>query len=245
MTEAEQGHESVSDDTNTSSIDLEVIRDAKQNAEWIDANLDVWQQETGITLDREVSEFGYPVIDLRDQAPIVAMDVLRQVGGSADVVYHGMHNNEFRRGAGMPDVTTLDALDPEFSHQPEGRKAVYATKLLEGGLAHAVLEHRPSDQDPETGETYAISMNRTPDGKILELSPQIASDLEAGVDRFTDGLLYILPASAFTDTPNSDHEVFAQDKVAPLAVVRVGASLGPVIVTPNSYSVRHGNEYQD
>lgn len=241
-TQAEADDQSQKQESVTPS--LEVIQTNKQNSEPINAAIDQWQSQTGITLEREVTEFGYPLVDLRDQAPLVALDVLRELNGTNDVVFHGMHDNDFRRQAGMPDVTTHNALDPSYSHQPEDQKAVYATKYLEGGLAHAVLEHRPSDQDPQTGETYAISMNRTPEGKTLEISPKIATDLEQGVDRFTDGLLYVLPASAFTDTPNSDHEVVAREKVVPLAVFQVGRNLGPVVVNPTTYSVRQGNEYQ-
>ena len=224
---------------------LEVMQANQRNSEPVVSALDRWQTQTGITLDREVSEFGYPIVDLRDQAPLVAMDVLREVQGSMDVVFHGMHNNDFRRSAGMPDVAIHDALDPRHSHQPEDRKAVYATKLLDGGITHAVLEHRLSDQDPQTGETYALSMNRTSEGKTIEVSSKIAADLEAGENRFTDGLLYVLPAAAFSDTPNSDHEVFAQEKVVPLAVVRVGRGLGPLVVNTDTYSVRTGNAYSD
>lgn len=224
---------------------LEAIQKAQRDSQPIDTALNSWQKQTGIGLDREVSEYGYPIVDLLDQAPLVALDVLREIGASANVVYHGVHNNEFRRGAGMPEVAAWDALDPSLSHQPDKEPSVYASRLLEGGLAHAVLEHKFSDQDPESGETYAISMNRSPGGKILEVSAQIAGGLERGEDRFTDGLLYILPADAFSDTPNSDQEVYARDKVVPLAVVRVGRNLGPTIVNPSTYAVREGNEYRD
>jgi hypothetical protein len=50
---------------------------------------------------------------------------------------------------------------------------------------------------------------------------------------FTDSLLYILPAHEFEANPDSDHEVVANKSVHPVAVVRVGAELGLIVVQPD------------
>ena len=45
-------------------------------------------------------------------------------------------------------------------------------------------------------------------------------------------------ASKFVPNPRSSHEVVAQEKVAPLVVVRVGYAIGTKLVTPGKYYIR-------
>lgn len=203
----------------------------------IDDQIKDWQTESGKELKVEISEFGYPVVDLSQEQPKDAMDFLRFIASQQEVVFHGMHDNEFRRQAGMPDVAPWKSLDPALSHQPKGRKAVYATKSLEGGIAHATIEHKASDI--RDGETYSLKMNSV-GSKIIEVSPQLHERIQQGGEVFTDGLLYVLPAETFHDTNNSNHEVNTQQQVKPLLVVKIGISLGRSVITPESTEVRGG-----
>lgn len=201
----------------------------------IDEQIQEWQTESGKELKVEMSEFGYPIVDLSQTLPEDAMSFLRFIEQKQEVVYHGMHNNEFRRQAGMADVVPWMSLDPALSHQPEGRKAVYATKSLEGGIAHATIEHKP--EDIHDGETYALKMNPK-DGKLIEVSPQLQERIQQGGEVFTDGLLYVLPAESFQDSKNSSQEVNSSQKTKPLMVVRVGKTIGRAVITSDIIETR-------
>ncbi|MDQ5943637.1 MAG: hypothetical protein QG675_405 [Patescibacteria group bacterium] len=203
----------------------------------VESQIQQWQTESGKELKVEMSEFGYPIIDLSQTPPEDAMDFLRFIASQQEVVYPGMHDNEFRRQAGMPDVAPWETLDPSLSHQPEGRKAVYATKSLEGGIAHAAIEHKTSDIND--GETYSLKMNSI-GSRIVEVSPQLHERIQEGGEVFTEGLLYVLPAEPFHDTKDSNHEVKTQKKVRPVLVVKIGGSLGRSVITPESTEVRGG-----
>jgi hypothetical protein len=199
--------------------------------------LTAWQTESGKTLNIEQSEHGYPVVDLRGEDPDQVLAILERVDARVGPTYHGMHNNDFRRAAGLSEVEPWAALDPALSHQPEGRKAVYSTESLAGAIVHATLEHKIEDRNPVSGETYSLMPN--PDGgRFVEVSPQLAEALNRGEERFTGGLLYLLPRDSFQRSAGTSHEMASQERVRPLAVVRIGKELGVRLVNRNTISVR-------
>ncbi len=193
-----------------------------------------WERISGQHIEAQTSEHGYPVLDLTGGDPATNLMLLRILDRSEEYVYHGMQNNEFRRAAGMPEVDTWESLDPSLSHQAEGRKRVYATRRLDGGLTHALIEHRFRDANPNGGQTYALKPLRSEDGRTVEFSPALADAMGRGEVPFVDGLLYILPSSEFEANPDTDHEVVANHQVYPVAVVRVGKEFGPLVVQPDN-----------
>jgi hypothetical protein len=191
-----------------------------------------WQSEHHVAFGVEIGEHGYPVVDLRTLEANMALGFLTTLDAVVCPAYHGMHNSTLRRETGLPEVGIWGCLDPQFSHQPPERKAVYATTSLKGGLVHALLEARPEDIHPVSGETYSLQLLPEPGGSFVEVSPPLAAALRNGEQRFTDGLLYVLPADRFSPHPASSHEVISKEKVTPLAVIRVGKTLGAEIITP-------------
>ncbi|MEI7818520.1 MAG: hypothetical protein WCI47_00170 [bacterium] len=220
----------------TSQSEQAAINEARSKS-IVDALQD-WQKErTDNPIDIETSEFGYPVIDLESLSPNDALALLRQLDPTRSFVYHGMHNNELRRNAGMPDVQAFENLDPAHSHQTgEGRQLVYATSKLEGGLTHAILEHREADLNGD--ETFALKPNKGEEGQTIELSPSLEVAMANEALPFTNGLLYILPSESFTKNLNSDHEVTADTKVVPIAVIKIAANMGPLMVNQKTVETR-------
>lgn len=226
------------------TTELRKTAELNQAREVVSRAVDSLDPALRVQLGTERGPSDYPVLNAQSLQPEVAMQLLRQLASTGDYVYHGMHNNEFRRQAGMPDVELYDALDPSASHQDGPRKAVYATTSLEGGLTHALVEHRPEDVGEVSQQTYALKPSRSADGRTVEVSPQLAAAIERGEAPFTDGLLYILPKSQFQREVGSDgllasdHEMVTRERVEPVAVVHVGAALGTQVVRPESVEVR-------
>lgn len=214
--------------------DLREIAERQSQSGELLGRVEAWQEATGQKVDVEIGEHGYPILDLTSGDAEQNLAMLRAMDPDGQYVYHGMQNNEFRRDAGMPDVAAWESLDPKLSHQEEGRKRVYATTRLDGGLTHALIEHRFRDANLNGGQTYALKPFRSEDGRTVEFSPALAQAMGRGEVPFVDGLLYILPAGDFKLNPESDHEVVADHAVQPIAVVRVGADIGPLVVQPDN-----------
>lgn len=194
------------------------------------------------SVDVQTSEHGYPIIDLTHQNPEQAMAFLTALDKAIHPYYHGMHNNEFRRKAGMPEVRDWAFLDPSLSHQePAERKSVYATRVLKYALVYATMEHKKEDASLASGQTFSVRPSPGEDGtpSFIEVSPHLDAALRNGEKRFTDGLLYILPTQGFEPSPTSNHMVVSKDRVVPLGVVKVGAELGePIILPPENRWIR-------
>lgn len=194
------------------------------------------------SLEVKMSEHGYPLVDLTSQTPDDAMAFLSALDETIHPYYHGMQNNEFRREAGMPDVRDWAFLDPSLSHQePAERKQIYATRVLKYALVYATIEHKKVDASPTSGHTFSVRPSPGEDGtpSFIEVTPHLDAALRNGEQRFTDGLLYILPTQGFKQSPTSNHMVVSKDRVVPLAVVKVGAKLAePLALPPENRWIR-------
>jgi hypothetical protein len=219
-----------------SQVNNELEEKAADYVNRVNKAIQLWQGEQGYALVVDESYFRYSVVDLLDVAPSRALAFLLAIDAEFHPAYHGMHNNEFRKASGMPDVTIWENLDPTESHQSPERKAVYATTNLIGGLVHATLEHKKVDANPVSGETYSLRPMPGEDGtdSFIEVSPHLDKALRAGDERFTDGILYILPPEQFVPNPHSSHEVTAMAKVSPFLVVRVRSDIVRDIVMSSS-----------
>lgn len=172
----------------------------------------------------------YDIVDMTDTGPKEALRYLKELAaatngkGEPSYVFHGAHMTGFHERDGLPEVGWNETLDPSVSRQTE-HPAVYATKAVEGALVHAVLKHRPEDAGDNHGQTFALSMNGG--GKKVLMSPQLQEAANEGQLTFTDGFLYVLPASEFTESwQGGNHEVTANHAVTPLLGIKIGESLG-------------------
>lgn len=183
-------------------------------------------------------EFGpklpYDVIDFSDEDPVKAIAYLRELAdkrdesGNREFVFHGAHMTGFHEKFGLPEVDWHPTLDPNVSRQPE-HPAVYATSGIEGALVHAVLKHRPEDAGEKHGQTFALNMNGG--GREVLLSPRLQELAAQGKLEFTDGFLYVLPASEFIKSwQGGNHEVTSDHEVTPMLGIRIGKTIGPELM---------------
>lgn len=175
----------------------------------------------------------YEIINFTDEDPARAIDYLKELAvrknqnGEQEYVFHGAHMTGFHEQYGLPQVDWYPTLDPGVSRQE--RPAVYATTSIEGALVHAVLKHRPEDAGEKHGQTFALNMNGH--GKEVLMSPQLQQAEKQGNLEFSDGFLYVLPASEFSESwQGGDHEVTADHEVTPLLGVKLGKTLGPELM---------------
>lgn len=179
--------------------------------------------------------FPYEIIDLSSEEPRRAIRYLKELAektdenGSQEYVFHGAHTTGFHEKYGLPPVEWNQTLDPRASRQTDN-PAIYATTGIEGALVHAILKHRPEDIDEENGQTFALNMNGK--GKEVLMSSRLQQAARQDLLEFTDGFLYVLPASEFSKSwQGGDHEVTANHEVTPLLGIKVGKKLGTELMS--------------